>query len=161
MRPIRPVKKTFHSGIEVGNEVAAELAAGVGQPLWIAAGDGHQQQAYALATGAGDGDAAGVDFALLAGDAMEIVNSGGAVFFGDDDLADHRVGEDGELAGLHGRVQVDVGGVVFGGYVAAGHAVSAVVAGGTGLGRAGERGFAGLDDGDAEFFGSALEKEVS
>ena len=87
-------EKTVHSGIEVGNEVAAELAAGVGQALWIAVGDGHQQQAYALAAGAGDGDAAGVHFALLAGDAMEIVHASGAVFFGDDDFADHGVGED-------------------------------------------------------------------
>src|ERR1700722_18381421 len=88
-----PGQKAFYSRIEVGNEVAAELTAGVSQPLRIETRHRHEQQPDALYTGASNGDASSVDFSLGAGHSMKIANAGGAVFFGDDNLAHNGVGE--------------------------------------------------------------------
>ena len=54
--PDQVSQETLHSGVEVGDEVAAELAAGVSQPLRIESGHRHKEQPYTLCAGAGNGD---------------------------------------------------------------------------------------------------------
>src|SRR4026208_2186225 len=75
-------------------------------------------------------------------------------------VAHNRVTENRELSGGLSGKHLDIGRIVFGHYIAAGHAVAAVVAGRALIAGLGERGLAYVSHPDTEFGGAALDDAI-
>ena len=151
------VEKGFDAAGEVGDEVFAEVAAGVGEAVGIEARFRHLEKADGLDTSATDDDHFAADFAFGFGFAVEEFDAGDFVVAVDGDFADDGVGDEFELAGFEGGEHVDVVGIVLGDDVAAGHAVAAEVAGGAAKFGAAQCGFANVDGFEAKFAGAFVD----
>ena len=131
----QPFKQALDSAGEVRDEIAAELAARVRKSCRVTRGRRHHQESDALHAGAGDDDGAAADFAFLLMDAMQVAYARRAILVRHHDFPDDAVGEDGDTTGFFRGCDMDVGRVVLGDDIAAGHAVAAEVAGEARLGR--------------------------
>ena len=146
---------------EVGNEVPAKLAAGVRQPVRVAAGRGHHQQRDALDARARHHHRAAPHFPLSLVHAVQIADARRAVLVRHEHLADDAVVKHRDAPGLLGRGDVDVCRVVLRDHITSGHAVAAEVTRRARVGRHGERGFPDMDQVRAERSRRALQDLVA
>ena len=87
-------------------EIPANSAGRIGEPIWKGSGFGVQEQARGFAGAGGHDDGAGVDAFFRARGFVNVGDAFGFAFFVDKNLASHRAGDQGQLAGFHrGREQ--------------------------------------------------------
>jgi len=99
-RAFQAMQERLDAAGEVGDEVLAQVARGVGEAFGIEARFGHLHERDGLGAGAADDNRFALHFAFGFGFAVQVFDAGDLVIGVDDDLADDGVGDEFELAGF-------------------------------------------------------------